>query len=329
MFCGLKIFRRFEMRSLFAFVASVFVQLAVALTLGSTPALAADIPCGTATAYTAPTSTTAGSVTIGVSTFVLAPGATSVGAPTGTAPQPPPIGFGTCINGPRNAAGAFTAFSFSPLNAGICGAVSGYVPASASAAGSITLTNGTTAPSTLPIAAGVSLASAQVTGNQCFALGTDGRGSGQVTGYISPQGSAPATGVPAPSAPAPTTSTSSVDICGSLNSYSPASATQPNNMLQLSNSTGAHQYQLAAPGTVPSGPTLGSLSTALNPEIVRLQGTLVSGSNTVTNYTVTRVTSCPSLPNTSTETDVPLALGVLAAIVAVGAYAWRRHMSAQ
>src|SRR5256885_5397554 len=161
-----------KMRSVLALVASVLVQLAVALTLGA-PAFAADTPCGTATAYTAPTSTNPGSVTLGASTFVLASGATTVGAPAGTAPPPAPIGFGTCINGPRNAAGAFTAFSFSPLNAGICGAVSGYVPASASAAGSITLTNGTTAPSTLPIAAGVTLSPAQVTGNQCFALGVD------------------------------------------------------------------------------------------------------------------------------------------------------------
>jgi hypothetical protein len=167
------------------------IALAVTL-LGATVALAADVPCGTATAYTAPTATAPGSVTIGASTFVLAAGATSVGAPSGTAPLPPPTGgTGVCINGPRNASGAFTAFSFSPLNAGICGAVLAYVPASASATGSITLTNGTTAPSTLPIAAGVTFSAAQVSGNQCFTLGVDAQGTGRVTGYGGPQVGAP------------------------------------------------------------------------------------------------------------------------------------------
>src|SRR5438552_10162256 len=90
--------------------------------LRATLALAADVPCGTVTAYSAPTATTPGSVAIGTSTFVLAAGATSVGAPAGTTPPQAPIGFGACINGPRNASGAFTAFSFSPMNAGLCGA---------------------------------------------------------------------------------------------------------------------------------------------------------------------------------------------------------------
>ncbi len=206
------------MKSMGVVVGSVALQLvavlAVAL-LGATPALAADVPCGTVTAYTAPTATAPGSITIGASTFVLASGATTVGAPTSTPPPTAPIGFGTCINGPRNAAGAFTAFSFSPMNAGICGAVSGYQPATASAAGSITLTNGTTtAPSTLPITAGVTLTPAQVTGNQCFTLGIDAQGSGQVTGYSGPQGgpsstSAPSTAAPSSATPSTLPSTSS------------------------------------------------------------------------------------------------------------------------
>src|SRR5438132_7499565 len=108
-------------------LGSVALQMVAVLAitlLGATVALAADVPCGTVTAYTAPTATTAGSVSIGTSTFVLAAGATAVGAPAGTTPPPAAIGFGTCINGPRNASGAFTAFSFSPMNAGICGSVS-------------------------------------------------------------------------------------------------------------------------------------------------------------------------------------------------------------
>jgi hypothetical protein len=201
------------MKSIATVLGDVALQIAamvVVVLLGATPAFAADVPCGTATAYTAPTATTQGSVTIGASTFVLAAGATTVGAPAGSTPQQPPIGFGTCINGPRDASGAFTAFSFSPMSAGICGAVSGYVPASATATGSITVTNGATAPSTLPVATGVTLSPAQVTGNQCFTLGVDAQGTGQVTGYAGPQGGGPST-TSAPSTAAPSTAAPSAD----------------------------------------------------------------------------------------------------------------------
>lgn len=177
-------------------------------TLTATTVFAAEVPCGTVTAYMAPISTAPGSITIGGSTFVLAVGATTVGLPASTTPLPASIGSAVCINGPRNASGAFTAFSFSPLNAGICGAVSGYVSASASTPGSITLTNGTTAPSTLPIAPGVTFTPAQVTGNQCFALGVDAQGAGRVTGYSGPQVGAPSAPTGAPNG-LPNTSTAS------------------------------------------------------------------------------------------------------------------------
>ena len=194
-------------------IALQVVTLLAMSQLGSSFANAADVPCGTATAYTAPTATTAGSVGIGTSTFVLAAGATAVGAPPGTTPPQAPIGFGTCINGPRNSSGAFTAYSFSPINAGICGSVSGYQAASPTAKGTITLTNGSTAPSTLPIATGVALTTAQVTGNQCFNLSVDAQGTGQVSGYAGPQsGSSP------PAATAPSTSAAAPSALASASS---------------------------------------------------------------------------------------------------------------
>jgi hypothetical protein len=84
-----------------------------------------------------------------------------------------------------------------------------------------------------------------------------------------------------------------VDVCGPISFYSPATATT-NNQLGI----GGVTYQLVLSGTVP--PELGARSTALSPEVVRLTGRLVQGVNTVADYTVVRVASCPSLPNTST-----------------------------
>jgi len=85
-----------------------------------------------------------------------------------------------------------------------------------------------------------------------------------------------------------------VDVCGPINFYSPATATT-NNQLGIAGVT----YQLVLSGTVP--PELGARSTGLNPEVVRLTGRLVQGINTVADYSVVRVSSCPALPNTSTS----------------------------
>jgi hypothetical protein len=85
-----------------------------------------------------------------------------------------------------------------------------------------------------------------------------------------------------------------VDVCGPINFYSPATATT-NNQLGIAGVT----YQLVLRGTVP--PELGARSTGLNPEVVRLTGRLVEGINTVADYTVVRVSGCPGLPNTSTS----------------------------
>jgi hypothetical protein len=98
-----------------------------------------------------------------------------------------------------------------------------------------------------------------------------------------------------------------VDICGPLNFYSPATATT-NNQIGVSGVT----YQLVLSGSVP--PDLGARSTALNPEIVRLTGRLVQGINTVADYTVARVPSCAGLPNTSTSSDTQGSTPMLAAL---------------
>lgn len=118
-----------------------------------------------------------------------------------------------------------------------------------------------------------------------------------------------------------------VDTCGSLSYYSRATATT-GNRLALSTSAAFRVYQLAGAGSAPED--LGARSTTFSPEIVRLVGTSVAGSNTVTDYVVTRVTTCNGLPNTSTS-DVEqrgqwlvlvIGLGLLAA-----AFVRRRRVS--
>ncbi|MDQ2911904.1 MAG: hypothetical protein M3T56_01450 [Chloroflexota bacterium] len=41
-----------------------------------------------------------------------------------------------------------------------------------------------TIPVTLPVAAGVTLSTAQVAGDQCFRVGVDAQGTAQVVGYV-------------------------------------------------------------------------------------------------------------------------------------------------
>lgn len=156
-------------------------------------------PCGTVKAYSAPTPTGAGSIVIGSSTFALAPGSATPASSVNPTPQVQ-LGAGVCISGTRNAAAAFTEFTVAPMSA-MCGVISAFTPATTSTSGSITL--GNTAPVTLPIATGVTLSAAQITGNQCFTLAVDAQGTGQVIAYAgSSQGGVAG---PSPAATAPLT----------------------------------------------------------------------------------------------------------------------------
>lgn len=146
----------------------------------ATPATAGHFkwPCGTVTAYVAPTATAAGSVSLGTSTFALARGS----GPTNNAS----LSGSLCVNGDQDVAGVFTQFSVSPMGEGICSVVTAYAPASATAPGSLDF--GTPKPPvTIPVAAGVTFSPAQVTGDQCFRVTPDAQGTAQVTAYIGPR----------------------------------------------------------------------------------------------------------------------------------------------
>lgn len=148
------------------------------LALGAWPAAAQTVttyPCGRVTAYTAPTAITPGSITLGTSRFELAPG---------SAPEREfAVGSETCIDGERNATGAYTRVTLTPRALGVCGVVTAYSAPTASAPGSITLTSAGGAY-TLPVSAGVTLLQAQVTGGQCFGIGVNAQGNAEVLRYI-------------------------------------------------------------------------------------------------------------------------------------------------
>lgn len=156
--------------------------LALSLVIGATPALGQTVsgyPCGKVTAYTAPTTTTAGSVAIGTSTFQLAAGSVPDGG--GIA-----VGLDRCLQGQRNAAGAFiSAVTFIPMGVGACGTASAYTPSSTTTAGSITLT-GSEGSVTLPVGPDVTLSPAQASGNHCYSLSVNAQGNAQVRAYSGP-----------------------------------------------------------------------------------------------------------------------------------------------
>ncbi len=176
--------------------ASIALALffAAAAPVSAQPASAGFL-CGRVTAYSAPTATTDGSIGIGTTTFVLRAGSL-VG-------QPPPITIGalTCIDGRRDASGAFIAsFGITTLgDSQICGPVTSFTPATATGPGSITIAIGQLPP-TLPVRVGVSLSPTQTTGSQCFKwVVYSGDGNAEVINYIGPASSAPANQLPSTS----------------------------------------------------------------------------------------------------------------------------------
>ena len=135
------------------------------------------LPCGTVTAYAAPTASAPGTVSLGTSTFVLLPGS----GPINTSG----VSGSLCVSGEQDGAGAFTQFSISPMGAGVCGVVAAYIPASATAAGILDFA--TKPPLTVPVAAGVTFSQAQITGDHCFRVVPDAQGTAHITAYLSPR----------------------------------------------------------------------------------------------------------------------------------------------
>jgi hypothetical protein len=177
-------------------VAAVLGAAALLL-LNAAPAAAqtptTTVVFGRVLAYTAPTATAAGSITIGTRIFELPPGSLALAL----VPTPLTIGSDVWFTGLRRAAGEpFFVYSVRPKS-GICSEVTAFAPSTATTRGSITF-----GPQPLPIALGVTLSQAQTTGFQCFSLGVDTRGDAEVVAHdaaqtrriLGPTRTSPATG---------------------------------------------------------------------------------------------------------------------------------------
>lgn len=135
--------------------------------------------CGRITAFTPPTATAAGSIRIGTTTFVAAPGSLPNPAP------PLDVGAVVCLTGRLDANGAFVSLEAGTLGErAVCGRVTGSTPSSATTAGTLTLV--TNATWILPVRAGVALTPAQTTGSQCFKIEVNAQGNAEVVSYGGP-----------------------------------------------------------------------------------------------------------------------------------------------
>jgi hypothetical protein len=161
--------------------------------------------CGVVTAYTAATASSAGSLTIGGQTIPIAAGTNINGSGLIQ------VGANLCLNGTLNASGqlvppASVAVDGS-LSVSLCGVVSAYTSATASAPGSITIGG-----QMIPIAAGTSLAGSgfiSIGANLCL------NGTLNASGQLVP-----------PSSVAVNVS-SSVNVCGVVTAFAPATASAP------------------------------------------------------------------------------------------------------
>lgn len=222
--------------------------------------------CGTLSAYTAATASAPGSLTISGSTLPIAAGTTLTGSDLLK------TGANVCLNGtsstnglvsgtvsPNGVSGSGGATNTTAVN--LCGVVSGYNAATASAPGSVTIGG-----STVPIAAGTTLTGSDLlkSGTNVCLKGTSGT-SGVVSGTVTPNGASATGGA---------TNTTTVNLCGALTAYNAATASAPGSV-----TIGGSTLPIAA-GTTLTGSDL--LKTGTN---VCLQGT--SGTNGLVSGTVT------------------------------------------
>ncbi len=161
--------------------------------------------CGALGGFTPPTGASSGSIVINGQTYTIAPGVLVSGGALLT------LNSGVCLNGSATAPYQLIAASVSPFTlapVSVCGAVSAYVPATASTAGSITVGG-----QTYGIAPGFTISGSSllaIGASQSVCLSATLNGAGQITsGSIG--GNA--------------TSTPTVDVCGAVTAYTPATAT--------------------------------------------------------------------------------------------------------
>lgn len=194
-------------------LASVLVWMALGAQT-ATAQSAGAFPCGRVTAYAAPTATTAGSITLGTSRFELAPG---------SAPEREiSVGSDLCLEGQRNATGAFTRVTVIPMGPGVCGNVVAYSAPTATAAGSITLSSAAGTFRIL-VAPGVSLSREQTSGGQCFGWRVNGDGNAEIFRYSGVwEGAAAAPSGSGGGLPSTSVASSGPSAPGSLEQQSPA-----------------------------------------------------------------------------------------------------------
>ena len=163
-------------------VFPVALVLALALSVvAERPALALSVyvsHCGVLKAFVQPTSTTQGSITIGTVTYPILIGG-----------GPATLGSSVCLVGGDITSGALAGVTLSPLPSVFCGDVRTFQPATAAAAGSVTIGLAGHAPGydpTLIIPVGTTIPSPAIESRHCFSTGLNAAGDAIVTADVTP-----------------------------------------------------------------------------------------------------------------------------------------------
>jgi hypothetical protein len=188
--------------------------------------------CGVVSAYTAATASSAGSITVGGQTIPIAAGTPIDGSGLIT------LGTDLCLNGTLDGSGQLVVPSSVSAGAtaslSVCGVVTAYAAATASTPGSITIGG-----RTIPIAAGTSLS-----------------GSGLVTigANLCLNGSLNASGQLVPPSSVAVNATSTVNVCGVLTAFTPATASAPGSI-----TIGGQTFSIAPGTTLGFSPRVGQV----------------------------------------------------------------------
>lgn len=100
----------------------------------------------------------------------------------------------------------------------------------------------------------------------------------------------------------PVAAQSTVTSCGRLIAFEAPTAQRPIGQVSINEEGRERDFQVSGSGQV-SPPDVSAIGTALNPVLVRFQGT-AAANGVVTNFTLTRVTTCEAgtgLPSTATQ----------------------------
>lgn len=211
--------------------------------------------CGTVTAYTAATTSSPGSITIAGQTYRIAANTALNGAGLLTASVP-----NVCINGTLNAAGQIsngtvTANAAATTTISICGTVSAYTAATASAPGSVTI-----AGQQIPVAAGAALnGSGLLTTGANVCLNGTANAAGQLqNGTVTANANA------------------TVSVCGVVSAYTAATSTVPGSI-----TIAGQTFPIAAGTTLNGAANLVAGTNACLQAVLNASGQISSGGVTV------------------------------------------------